>query len=311
VAIVSLVLVAAECDLREEQLQSDFVGFMQQYDKVYAADHMFSRFNIFKANLNIICQHNMANHSFTMGVNEFTDMTNEEFMATHLGRRVEAPIETAIDTTIINPSNDVDWRTKGIVNPIKNQGSCGSCWAFSATGAVEGFHAQKTGKLLSLAEQQLVDCCRGSACGGSSGCGGGDEVSAVQWVGKQGGQCAGAEYPYTARDGQCKTTCTKVGKVNGAKRILGEPALITAIDQTVVTVAVAAGGAPWQHYKSGVMDFFCPGILIDHAILAVGYAPTYFIVRNSWGTSWGISGYVHMIRGKNLCGIATAPSYPI
>jgi len=308
---LSAVLVASQCNLREDQKQAEFVSFIRQYDKAYASEEMFKRLNIFKSNLDMICQHNIANFSFTLGLNEFADMSNDEFTATHLGHRAQEYPQQDVDTTIINPSNDVDWRSKGIVNPVKNQGSCGSCWAFSATGAVEGFHAQKTGKLISLAEQQLVDCCRGSACGGSGGCNGGDEVSAVQWVGKNGGQCAGAEYPYTARDGTCKTTCTKVGHVSGAKRILGEPALISAIDTTVVTVAVAAGGVPWQLYKGGVMDFFCPGILIDHAILAVGYGPNYFIVKNSWGVSWGESGFVRMVRGKNLCGIATAPSYPV
>jgi C1A family cysteine protease len=292
----------------EEDVQTQFVEWVQTYNKLYANDELFNRFNIFKFNLDIINQHNAGNHTFTMGLNEFSDMTNEEFVATMTGRFPDASNEARETVEVLGDvPNDVDWRSKGIVNPVKNQGQCGSCWAFSATGAVEGFHAQKTGKLLSLSEQQIVDCCHDQ---GSSGCNGGQETAAVGWVGKQGGQCLGADYPYTARAGTCKTTCTKTGKVNGVKRISGENALITAIDGTVVTVAVCASGSQWQSYKSGIMDFACAKSL-NHAILAVGYASNYYIVRNSWGASWGQGGYVMMVRGKNLCGIGQEPSYAI
>jgi cathepsin L len=296
--------------LSEEDYQTQFVQWVSQYNKLYSNEEFFGRYNTFKFNLDIITEHNRGNSSFTLGLNEWSDMTNEEFVNTMTGHFPDASNEkreTVSDEAMVGVPNDVDWRTKGIVNPIKNQGQCGSCWAFSATGAVEGFHAQKTGKLLSLSEQQIVDCCHDQ---GSSGCNGGQETAAVAWVGKQGGQCLGADYPYTARAGTCKTTCTKQGKVNGVKRISGENALITAIDGTVVTVAVCASGSQWQSYKSGIMDFAC-GKSLNHAILAVGYASNYYIVRNSWGASWGIGGYVHMVRGKNLCGIASEPSYAV
>jgi len=294
----------------EEEYQTEFVQWVQQYNKLYSNEEFFPRFNTFKMNFDIIGQHNMGNHTFTLGLNEFSDLTNEEFVASMMGRfpdQSNEKRETVAEEELANVPNDVDWRSKGIVNPVKNQGSCGSCWAFSATAAVEGFHAQKTGKLLSLSEQQIVDCCHDQ---GSAGCNGGQETAAVGWVGKQGGQCLGSDYPYTARAGTCKTTCAKTGKVNGVKRISGEPALITAIDSTVVTVAVCASGSQWQSYKSGVMDFAC-GKSLNHAILAVGYASNYYIVRNSWGASWGQGGYVMMVRGKNLCGIASEPSYAV
>jgi len=205
----------------------------------------------------------------------------------------------------------VDWRAKGAVTPVKNQGSCGSCWAFSATGAIESWNfLSGTKQLIPLAEQQLVDCCRGSACGGSSGCNGGEETDAIIWVSKSGGQCKGTDYPYTAKDGSCKKTCTPAAKPNGAKRITGEADLIKGITMLPNTVAVDAGGRAWQSYKGGVFDVQC-GKQLNHAILAVGYTDQYYIVKNSWGTSWGAQGYVFMIRGKNLCGLALEPSYVI
>jgi len=311
--LVSLLFVVAfsqSCN-RNMNYQEEFVEWSTQFAKTYATDDIFSRFNIFKSNVDIICAHNAGNSSFTLGINEHTDRTLEEFEKFALGAVRNPARYQAVDTVVVHDEpNDVDWRTKGIVGPVKNQGQCGSCWAFAAVAAVEGFNAQKSGKWVSYSEQQVVDCCRGATCGGSAGCNGGEETDAIRWIANNGGLCESSAYPYTGRDGTCKTTCTKVGKVNGVTEVVGEPALITAADSTVVTVAVCASGSQWQSYKSGIMDFAC-GKSLNHAILLVGYAPTYYIVRNSWGTSWGIGGYVHMVRGKNLCGIALEPSYAI
>jgi len=136
------------------------------------------------------------------------------------------------------------------------------------------------------------------------------ETDAIEWVGKNGGQCLGSDYPYTARGGTCKKTCKAAATVKGAKRFTGEPALITGITLKPCTVAVDAGGSAWQSYKGGVFDTSC-GKQLNHAILAVGYTDKYYIVKNSWGGSWGASGYIYIVRGKNLCGIALEPSYPI
>jgi hypothetical protein len=310
--VFATVVLSQSCSSNTD-VTKEFVDWMGQFGMAYSNEAVFTRLANFRSTLNTICAHNAGNHSYTMGLNQFSAMTVEEFESTNLGKLpTRGAARTPIDVAepAVRDSNDVDWRTKGIVGPVKNQGQCGSCWAFSAVASVEGFWAQTTGKLLSFSEQQVVDCCRGASCGGSMGCNGGEETDALRWIAANGGLCESSAYPYTGRDGTCKTTCTKVGKINGVKEVIGEPALITASDLTVVTVAVCASGAQWQSYKSGVMDFAC-GKQLNHAILLVGYAPTYYIVRNSWGTSWGIGGYVHMVRGKNLCGIANEPSYSV
>jgi len=200
--------------------------------------------------------------------------------------------------------NDVDWRTKGAVQKVKDQGQCGSCWAFSATGATESITFIKTGTLPDLAEQQLVDCCH---AGGSQGCNGGEETDALIWT-SQHGQCSQASYPYRARDGACRQ-CTAVAHITGAKRFSGEAALATNLVNQPCTVAVDAGSPDWQSYSGGVYNGRC-GKQLNHAILAVGYTDTYWIVKNSWSTRWGAQGYIYMHRGNNICGVALEPSYP-
>jgi len=272
---------------------------------VYESTEMFfQRYNAFKANLEYIQQRNTENITFTLGVNQFTDLTFDEYLTT-LTRPASnrmAAVEEDIDISAL--PNDVDWRTKGAVQKVKDQGACGSCWAFSATAAVESIQFIKTGTLPDLAEQQLVDCCH---AGGSQGCNGGEETDALIWI-SQHGQCSQASYPYRARDGQCKQ-CTAVAHITGAKRFSGEPALATNINGQPCTVAVDAGSPDWQSYSGGIYNGRC-GKSLNHAILAVGYTDAYWIVKNSWSTRWGASGYIYLARGKNICGVALEPSYP-
>jgi C1A family cysteine protease len=309
-ALLILAVAAVACArplMKESAYQAEFQAFVNQYSKAYDTLEFFHRYEIFKDNLDYINTENGKNLTYWLGVNEFSDLTQHEFSEMLLKRLParSGPVEDIGELS--EEPNDVDWRQQGAVTPVKNQGSCGSCWAFSATGAIESHNFLATKQLLSLSEQQLVDCCH---AGGSQGCNGGEETDAIEWVSKNGGQCLGKDYAYTAKTGTCKKTCKAAVQVKGAKRFTGEPALITGITLKPTTVAVDAGGAAWQSYKGGIFDTSC-GKQLNHAILAVGYTDKYYIVKNSWGGSWGASGYIYIVRGKNLCGIALEPSYPI
>jgi C1A family cysteine protease len=280
----------------------------------------FKRFNIFKSNVAYIQAENAKNHSYTLGLNEFADMTRQEFYSAMTGLLPEQLVlkaknrahATKLEAPVA-PLDAVDWRQKGAVTPVKNQGQCGSCWAFSTTGAVEGLLKIKTGTLTSLSEQQLVDCA-GSA--GNQGCNGGLMDYGFTWISKN-GICTENDYRYAGRDQSCKKGCKPVqgSKISGYKDVDqgSESQLQTALSQQPVSVAIEADQSAFQFYSGGVFSAAC-GTQLDHGVLAVGYGQQgsqgYWIVKNSWGTSWGEQGYIRMVQGKNECGIALAASYP-
>jgi len=317
VALLALIAVAS-CASDYETL---FVSWITQHNKVYAHDEFQNRFQIFRKNAMYIESFNKKNLSFSLAINQFADLTTEEFNKLTKGLR---PIErlSSDAKTPVQPNVPAswDWRTKNAVVQIKNQGQCGSCWAFSTTGSVEGSRAINTGQLISLSEQQLVDC---SGSYGNQGCRGGLMDNAFQYIIANGGLDSEDSYPYTAQDGSCQynpATCATT--ISGYKDVNAgdENDLLNSVYNIgPVSVAIDASHSSFQFYSGGVYyEPSCSASQLDHGVLAIGYGTDsasgsdYWIVKNSWGTSWGMSGFIWMSRNKNNnCGIATAASYPI
>ncbi|XP_042503151.1 vignain-like [Macadamia integrifolia] len=285
------------------------------------------RFNVFKVNVKFIHEFNKKDHPYKLKLNKFGDLTNHEFrnlfasskVKHHSMMRGTSGTGGFMYEKFDKVPASIDWRQKGAVTPIKNQGQCGSCWTFSTVVAVEGINQIKTKKLLSLSEQQLVDCDIGD---GNQGCNGGYMDRAFEYIKKVGGITTEESYPYTATN----TTCA-VSKVNAPLVTIdghenvppSEISLMKAVANQPVSVAIDAGGAAFQFYSEGV--FFGPcGTELDHGVAAVGYGTTvdgtkYWIVKNSWGTDWGEQGYIRIQRGIKAqggrCGIAMEAAYPI
>jgi len=263
------------------------------------------------------------NLSYTLGVNEYSDLTWQEFSSQYLMAPQHCSATEGnyrVQGVAANADPAIDWRSKGVVTPVKNQGGCGSCWAFGTTGAVESHWALSSGALMSLSEQQLVDC---AGAFGNMGCNGGLPSQAFEYIKYVGGIEKGDDYKYTGRDGSCKFSAAKVAaKVTGEVNITegAESDLFDAVTNAGPVAIAFQVVSDFQSYRSGVYDSTrCKkGPLdVNHAVLVVGYntdsasGKPYWIVKNSWGTSFGIGGYFLMVRNKNMCGIATCASYPL
>jgi len=297
--------------------------FKATYGKYYNGDEEQRR-SVYQANLQIIDAHNSKGLSSRLGVNQLADLTAEEYRLTYLPGLTAAPQgaeEALFDAAAAMPER-VDWREAGAVTPVKDQGSCGSCWAFSATGAVEGAWLLARGELLELSEEELMDCSKD----GNKGCRGGEPLTALQFV-RDSGLCTEDAYPYTTLDFECliawpHTPCKAAAHIDGYKTIqrYNEAALKAAVAQQPVSVAIDASGDVFHLYESGVISADDCTALLDHAVLAVGYGTEngqdYWLIKNSWNVTWGDEGYVKLARTDSTatygtCGIAQQAVYPV
>jgi cathepsin L len=317
--VLLLLFVASALALTETEYQQKFTDWMQQYQRSYAHDAFQAKYQIWKNNYNYIEDWNAAGKSSTLKMNGFGDLTKEEFAKYYKGLKMPATLPPAGPKVAVDPNaGDVDWRTKGAVTGIKNQGQCGSCWSFSTTGSVEGCHFLGTGMLVSLSEQNLMDC---SWSEGNEGCDGGLMTQAMDYIiTNNNGVDTEASYPYTAESSQtCLFKASNIGSheasyVNVNQGDEGD--LQTKVTSGPTSVAIDASQSSFQFYSSGVYsDPNCSSTQLDHGVLAVGYVNSgsqpYWIVKNSWGTDWGMAGYINMAKNdNNMCGIATMATLP-
>ncbi|KAK6134358.1 hypothetical protein DH2020_031899 [Rehmannia glutinosa] len=304
-----------------ESMEKRYKDWLKRYGHKYKSrDEWNLRFGIYQSNIEFIEFVNSQNLPYNLTDNQFADMTNLEFRSIYLGYRSHGHSHkrhnTIFENSTLPPS--VDWRKNGAVTPIKNQGNCGSCWAFSAVAAVEGINKIKTGKLVSLSEQEIVDC---DIKGENQGCNGGYMEKAFEFIIKNGGITSEKNYPYLGKDGKCDKAKakSKAAKISDYVMIPAgnETSLQAAVAKQPISVAIDAGGYEFQLYSSGVFTGYC-GKNLNHGVTIVGYGAEngekYWLVRNSWGSGWGEKGYVKMKRGLNdkngICGIALEASYP-
>ncbi|XP_052817751.1 procathepsin L-like [Mya arenaria] len=305
-----------------------FLEYLKTYGKSYTTANEFNkRFSIWQETVSRVERHNAdaskGLHSYTMAVNQFSDMTYEEYRANMFGFKSDPDHvrNTLYQSSLSELPAAVDWKAKGYVTEVGNQGQCGSCWAFTATGALEGQHKKKTGILVDLSEQDLMDCTKK---GGNYGCEGGFMDRAFEDVKEKGGIDTEQSYPYNQTNPgtqKCRYTvanrgATCTGYVDLPKG--NETALQQALAEIgPISVAIDASHVGFQTYKTGVYDDpQCSPDRIDHSLLVVGYGTTkdgiqYYNCKNSWGTQWGDHGYVKIVRNKNnQCGVASTASYP-
>ncbi|XP_067824762.1 procathepsin L-like [Heptranchias perlo] len=322
--VVVSILATASGPTFDPTLDEGWMSWKSFHRKQYEEDDRNYRRMVWEKNMRYIEQHNlehsMGKHTFTVGMNQFGDLTTEEFrQLLNASSKKEADnstckMFTAQENVELPPT--VDWRPKGYITPVKDQGQCGSCWAFSTTGVLEGQVFKKTGKLISLSEQYLMDCSRAV---GNAGCNGGSVMAGFLFI-KEKGIASEKSYPYTAKDGDCTFNQNDiVATCKGVKQIPknSEADLAAAVAMVgPISAGIDAEHRSFMLYKSGIFyEPHCSPVKLDHGILVVGYGTEnqkpFWIVKNSWGANWGNKGYVHMSKDMdNNCGIASNAVYP-
>jgi len=321
-----------------------FDEYLKKHGKHYEGAEYQRRQTIFQQNVRDLAKQRaqaiQLGEKPWMGVNEFSDMTRAEFLQSGrvMKNRLQADAKSClangvtVDRAKLNLALQAvpatwDWRTKGVVNPVQNQGQCGSCWTFSTIAVIESAYAIKTGKLQKLSEQEIVDCSHGcvledgqQVC--NQGCNGGWMWSALTDIISWKGEELESDYPYTATTDTCKRNAAKTIDPLSNYTCLSGPKLANETEMAAFLVAngplsIAMDAGILQSYSSGIIDpgpNDCSKTSLDHAIVIVGFgtegAKDFWIVRNSWGASWGEAGYFRIIRGKGACGLNAGVVFP-
>jgi cysteine peptidase B len=320
---VGLVASSAAAPLTEEYVQSNvhnlWGSFTKEHGRVYAsAAEEQRRFEVFEANLLEAVEWQHKNPHAEFGVTQFSDYTDEEFrsrlaFSPSSNRTVEHIFTDEIVASTLAGTPSVDWRDKGAVVPVKDQGDCGGCWAFASAATIESAWAIAGNKLTSLSEQELLACADWFPC---TGCGGGEMSCAFQYLTSdaKGKMATEASYPYTAgaagKEGSCKKGTTAGATVTGQKDIPSNEGQMATWVASHGPIAIGAHADPWKQYKKGILTS-CGSGAVDHAIVIVGYGTEagedYWLIRNSWGESFGESGYIRIGRGSNVCQVKSQP----